>query len=91
MKKIEKFELKGRAFPVFSALIVATLIFSIFLISQKDNTTKHPIFSKSPSGKNTPPISKVSFLRKRPAYVNNQVIVKYKEGEISLSNLGGER
>ena len=72
--------------PIVSALSISFLIFVIALTKNNQNKSeKHNIFS-NPSSKNSTSRSNISYKKSRPKYVEGQVVVKYKDSEIRLSN-----
>lgn len=76
--------------PVFSAVLTASLIFTIFISNQKDTNIRQPIFSKHTLDDVDTPKSEIGYKKKRPEYVEGQILVKYKEDDIELTSSKGE-
>lgn len=76
--------------PIFSAVLVASLIFTIFISNQKDTNNRQPIFSKHTLDDVDTPKSEIGYKKKKPEYVEGQILVKYKEDDIELTSSKGE-
>ena len=72
--------------PVTSALSLSFLIFVLALTTNyRNGSEKHNILSDQ-SSKNAAQKSNINYQKSRPKYVEGQVVVRYKDDEIKLSN-----
>lgn len=91
MKKKLQSIINKQTLPIFSAIFLASLIFTIFISNKREEKTKLPIFSKYQLEEIGKSKSKIGYQKKKPKYVEDQVLIKYKEDDIKLKNSQGEK
>jgi len=87
-----KIMFKKKSAPFFSALILSSLIFTLFTLTTKNEEIKLPIFSKALTKEAGNSSSTIKYEKTtKPEYVEGQILVKYKEDKVSIKNTNGEK